>query len=39
MFRMALPMGETVSYTPYILAGAALVVIVALIVVSFVKKK
>lgn len=39
MFRMALPMGEIVSYTPYILAGAAVIVIAAVVVVSLVKKK
>lgn len=40
MWRLnALPMGEEINYTPYILAGAALVVLAALIVLSFVKKK
>lgn len=35
----ALPMGEQIRYEPYILAGVALLVIVALLAVSFVKKK
>ena len=35
----ALPMGEQIQYTPYILAGVAVLVIIALLVPSFLKKK
>lgn len=39
LLRGALPMGEEINYTPYILAGVAALVLVALLVVSFCKKK
>lgn len=39
MWNMAVAAGEVVSYTPYILGGAALLVIVALLILSCVKKK
>ena len=39
MMRFGLPMGEDASLTPYILIGAAALVLIAVILIPLLKKK